>query len=259
MRALRLAILGMCLLLAGCKTDLYSSLSEPDAMEMVALLQHSGIAAERTVAKDGTDTVRVDDARIADAVDLLKRHQLPHEHFASMGEVFQQQGLIASPTEERARYMFALSQELEHTLSEIDGVLSARVHVVLPHNDPLQQESDPAAAAVFLRYSQHAQVADILPQVKMLVANSIQGLSYDKVTVILLPVAPPEQEIVPQSGGLSEFFANAPLGLILGACGGVLAIAGGGFFLWWQRRKPTRANLPAVAAVIDRDPVRRAA
>jgi len=85
--------------------------------------------------------------------------------------------------------IYALSQELSRTVSEIDGVLSARVHLVLPENDPLRQQLVPSSASVFIRHRTSASLSDLVPQVKMLVANGIAGLSYDKVSVILVAVA----------------------------------------------------------------------
>jgi type III secretion protein J len=84
--------------------------------------------------------------------------------------------------------IFALSQELSRTVSEIDGVLSARVHLVLPENDPLRQQLVPSSASVFIRHRSNAQISNLVPQVKMLVANGVAGLSYDKVSVVLVPV-----------------------------------------------------------------------
>jgi type III secretion protein J len=90
--------------------------------------------------------------------------------------------------QERAQMIFALSQELSRTVSEIDGVLSARVHLVLPENDPLRQQLVPSSASVFIRHRGNMPVGNLVPQVKMLVANGVAGLSYDKVSVVLVPV-----------------------------------------------------------------------
>ncbi len=242
-RALLLAAL---LFLAGCKETLYSRLAEAEAVEIMAVLMRNGIDTARIPAKDGTHSVQVDRVRLADAVQILRAHQLPRQKFATMGEVFQQQGLIASPTEERARFIYALSQELSHTLSQVDGVRSARVHVVLPHNDPLRQEEAPAAAAVFIRHDAGQAMEDILPQIKLLVANSIQGLSYDKVTVVLLPVATPAPLPDPAPAGLSveDWVATMPLGLALGAAGTVTVLgAGAGTLLLRRRRSRTGSAL----------------
>ena len=105
-----------------------------------------------------------------------------------MGQVFKKDGLVSSPMQERAQMIFALSQELSRTVSEIDGVLSARVHLVLPENDPLRQQLVPSSASVFIRHRSNMPVGNLVPQVKMLVANGVAGLSYDKVSVVLVPV-----------------------------------------------------------------------
>ncbi len=105
-----------------------------------------------------------------------------------MGQVFKKDGLVSSPMQERAQMIFALSQELSRTVSEIDGVMSARVHLVLPENDPLRQQLVPSSASVFIRHRSDMSVGNLVPQVKMLVANGVAGLSYDKVSVVLVPV-----------------------------------------------------------------------
>src|SRR5262249_38289286 len=61
-------------------------------------------------------------------------------------------------------------------------------HIVLPENDPLRQQSIPSSASVFIRHQASAPVADRVPQIKMLIANGIAGLTYDKVSVSLVPV-----------------------------------------------------------------------
>jgi type III secretion protein J len=186
-----LAALAAALVLAGCKADLYTKLQEREANEMLALLLNHGIDAGRVAAKDGTSTIQVEEKQLAAAIDLLKAEGFPRQNFKNLGEVFKGSGLIASPTEERARYVYALSEELSRTISDIDGVLSARIHVVLPKNDLLRQDTTPSSASVFIRHDSDAQLNALLPQIKMLVANSIEGLSYDKVAVVFVPVARP--------------------------------------------------------------------
>ena len=183
----RALVLLVALLLSACEAELYSNLDQRQANEMVATLQQHGIPAQRVVVKGGQYTVVVDKARFAESITILNDAGLPKQEFQTMGQVFKKDGLVSSPTQERAQMIFALSQELSRTVSEIDGVLSARVHLVLPENDPLRQLV-PSSASVFIRHRSNAAVGNLVPQVKMLVANGVAGLSYDKVSVVLVPV-----------------------------------------------------------------------
>jgi type III secretion protein J len=49
-----------------------------------------------------------------------------------MGKVFKREGFVSSPLEERARLVHAMSQEIANTINNIDGVVTARVHLVVP-------------------------------------------------------------------------------------------------------------------------------
>jgi type III secretion protein J len=176
------------LALASCKSELYTNLDQQHANEIVATLRQHGIPADRTPGKGDRISVSVDESRFAEAVQILNDNGLPKAEFATLGEVFKREGLVSSPVQERAQMIFALSQELSRTVSEIDGVLSARVHLVLPENDPLRQQLIPSSASVFIRHRAIAPISDLVPQVKTLVANGVAGLSYEKVSVILVPV-----------------------------------------------------------------------
>jgi type III secretion protein J len=184
----RALVLLVALLLSACEAELYNNLDQRQANEMVATLQQRGIPAQRVAVKGGQYTVVVDKDRFAESITILKDAGLPRQEFQTMGQVFKKDGLVSSPTQERAQMIFALSQELSRTVSEIDGVLSARVHLVLPENDPLRQQLVPSSASVFIRHRSNAPVGNLVPQVKMLVANGVAGLSYDKVSVVLVPV-----------------------------------------------------------------------
>ncbi|WID99709.1 type III secretion inner membrane ring lipoprotein SctJ (plasmid) [Bosea vestrisii] len=226
-----LIALAASLALGGCKADLYTKLQEREANEMLALLLNHGIEASRIAAKDGTSTIQVEQKQLAGAIDLLKAEGFPRQTFKNLGEVFKGSGLIASPTEERARYVYALSEELSRTISDIDGVLSARIHVVLPKNDLLRQDTTPSSASVFIRHDSRAQLNALMPQIKMLVANSIEGLSYDKVAVVFVPVersnaaAEASAERLGAATGASQRMLG-PVSMSWAAAGAGLAAAG---------------------------------
>ncbi len=177
------------LALAGCKAELYGNLSEREANEVVAALLGVGIPASKTTGRGGAVAVQVDEVRFAEAMAVLKDRGLPGETYQSMGEVFAKEGIVSSPVEERARFIYAMSQELGQTIAEIDGVLSARVHVVLPETDMLGRNFKPSSASVFIRHRSTVQIDPYMSQIKMLVANSLEGLIYDNITVVTVPAA----------------------------------------------------------------------
>ncbi|MEO1019092.1 MAG: type III secretion inner membrane ring lipoprotein SctJ [Pseudomonadota bacterium] len=177
------------LFLSACQEELYTNLDEREANEMLALLLRHGIQASKTVVKDADVTLNVEAGDIAGAVELLRTYGFPREQFDTVGTVFQKQGLVSSPTEDHIRLVYALSQGLNDTLSRIDGVLSARVHVVMPQQSTsLNAQTEPSSAAVFIRYQDSYDIAQLVAQIKTLVANSINGLTYDNVSVALFPV-----------------------------------------------------------------------
>ncbi len=182
-------IMTLSLSISACKTDLYSGLRESDANNMLAIMLDSGIDAEKVSnSKEGTFTLSIDDSKIPLAVRLLKEHGFPREKITSMSEMFQKDGLVSSPLEERVRFIYALSQSVQETLMQIDGVLVARVHVVLPENNPaVQANNRPSSASVFIKYHPAYDLEGMKSEIKLIVEKSIEGLSYDKVSVVMVP------------------------------------------------------------------------
>ncbi|CAD5261758.1 MULTISPECIES: type III secretion system inner membrane ring lipoprotein SctJ [Halomonadaceae] len=240
-----MVFLVMALLLQACDTDLYTNLDEREANIIVATLARNGIPAARQAQDEGQMTVTVSEERFAEAVEILDRAGLPEQKFANMGDIFQGNGLVSSPVQERAQMIFALSQELSHTVSQIDGVLSARVHVVLPDNDLLQQNSTPSSASVFVRYIPSLEIAPLIPQIKTLVANGIAGLSYDKVSVVpVVSAIPEEMDTLPQPmmgsflGVAMPASSVSRIGWIIGLLSvAVIGLAGAVCWLVWRQRR----------------------
>ena len=192
MRCLTLAAI---LLFAGCDREatLHSNLEERQANLAMAVLLDKGIKCRKTPGEEGAWNVLVSESRFADAVNLLESEGLPRRSYQGTGEVFKKTGMISSPSEERIRFMDALAQDLAATISKIDGVVDARVHIVLPENDPFSRNTLPSSAAVSIHSRWDADLSDITPSVKALVKNAIEGLAYEKIQVTVFPGKPPKK------------------------------------------------------------------
>lgn len=194
MRALTATLLiSLALMLGGCgeSVELHRQLSEQEANEVVAELAEKQIRAQKVPAKDGV-VVRVRAADISRAVRTLEAAGLPKAARSTLGDIFRKEGVISTPLEERARYIYALSQELEATLSNIDGVIVARVHVVLPERVAPGEPVQPASASVFIKHDPRLEPDSIRPRVRRMVASSIPGMSgaidnSQKLTVVFVP------------------------------------------------------------------------
>jgi len=171
----------------GSKIELLAEVSESEANDVLAVLLNAGLDASKKPGKEGMVSLDVNQSDVAKAIDVMRAEGLPRERFVKMGEVFRKEGMISSPLEERVRYIWALSQELSATVSQVDGVIKARVHVVLPERGSAGDPALPSSAAVFIKHKAGYNLEDVQAQIKRLISNSIPGLSAEKVSVVLLP------------------------------------------------------------------------
>ena len=95
-------------------------------------------------------------------------------------------------------------------------------------------------------------MGNFVPQIKMMVANGVSGLSYDKVSVALFPVevkkqAPSsERELVSVMGIWVHADSMASLITLLVVFVAVIAALGGGLFLIHRRQSKRVYQLPAL-------------
>ncbi|MDR6494355.1 type III secretion system inner membrane ring lipoprotein SctJ [Paraburkholderia sp. 22099] len=226
------AALAVCVLLAGCNKELYRNLTEQDANEMVVALLEQGIDASKATADAGkTWMLEVDGNQMVRAMQVLRERGLPHSRYDDLGSLFKRDGLVSTPTEERVRFIYGLSQELSSTLSKIDGVIVARVQIVLPNNDPLAQQIKPSSASVFIKYRPDSDASALVPQIKTLVMHSVEGLTYDAVSVTTVPADPVDLSKP------SQMHAAAPLPILVAAAL-VLVAGAASLFLWLKRGLP---------------------
>jgi type III secretion protein J len=182
--------------LSGCSREpLYADLDEQQANEMLAALVRTGIDAVK-IRSDKQWAIEVGRSDLPEAMEVLKAEGFPREGYASLGEVFHKEGFVSTPLEERARLLYALSQELSHTISAIDGVVVARVHLAIPERQPLSDKQAPSSASVFIKHKPGSRVVTKAASIKALVVNSVEGLPYENVTVTFFASEPPTRASV---------------------------------------------------------------
>ena len=189
---MRATVIVAFLLLAACSTPIRHGLDEPSANEVMTALERAGIGAEK--ARDDASgpsafLVRVAAGDVVRALDTLHALGLPRGRRTGFAEVYGQPSLVPTATEERARYVEALSGEIERTLETVDGVVNARVHLVMEETDPLDGKPRvPAQAAVLLKTRPNLPLVKEA-DVQKLVSASVPGLAPAAVVVVAVPAA----------------------------------------------------------------------
>ncbi|HJL02614.1 MAG TPA: GlyGly-CTERM sorting domain-containing protein [Polyangiaceae bacterium LLY-WYZ-15_(1-7)] len=192
MRSLLAPLLAATLAL-GCRATLQNDLSENEADQVLVALHGQGIGAAKEPA-GGTGearyTVTVSPEEVAPALEILRAEGLPRDDAPGLNEVFGEGGLVPTATEERARYVAALSGELSRSLRAIDGVIDARVHVALPDRRriALDEDAPRPRASVLLKYRGAPPYEE--EAVRALVAGAVQGMEPTDVAVVGVEASP---------------------------------------------------------------------
>src|SRR4051812_28875320 len=159
---------------------LYANLDGEDARQMGTILTQAQIPFD--VTPDGSGirvaAAQLDKARLATAAKGAIRS-------GRMGfEIFDKPNWVGSEFDEQVNYQRALEGELEHTVSSLSDVASARVHLVMPHDSLFREQERAAKASVVLKL-RHRSLADGEPDaIRNLVASAVDGLTPDRVVVV---------------------------------------------------------------------------
>ena len=183
-------------LVAGCtsRVDLYSNLQQREANEMMAILQDERIGVTKVAGEEGTWNLLVPTVEFSQSVESLKAQGYPRDVHSNMGELFQKSGLVSSPSETRIRYIHGKQEEIVETITRvIPGVLTARVHIVPPDDDPFKKGSDleQGSVSVVLRHRHDAGDEISIPEISRIVAAALEGVSHEQVEVALHRAADP--------------------------------------------------------------------
>ncbi len=230
-----------CFLLMGCKIPLFEEIPERDANEIMSVLFANQIPTEKIVVKPGIVSIHIQKERFAEAVQLLKIHGLPKTKYQSFGDIFKKEGLLSTPLEERARYLYARSQEIASTIEHVDGVLECRVNVVLPDEEKNRKSSPKpmGTASVLIRFDSRYRLNDLVPQIKRLVASSIEAVPYENVTLLMLPVelgVDDERLAATRNNTLLERTLVSPVTLAAAGIGALIVLLLAGLAAWFCAR-----------------------
>lgn len=158
---------------------LYTNLSMSDVNEIANKLENMNVKA-----RVQGDAILVPGARVLELRNALASEGLPRGGGTGF-EIFDQQNFGATEFEQRVNYIRAVQGELARTISAVDGVEKARVHIVLPEKKLFQEDMVPpkASVAITLMKGRRLSQSQINGIVHM-VGTAVEGLTQDNINVI---------------------------------------------------------------------------
>lgn len=237
------------LALAACsQVAVLEGLDERQANEVVATMLRQNINASKIANGKAGYAVTVEQGSLAQAIDIVREHDLPRAPRGQVADAFPADAMISTPLSEKARLISAVEQRLEESLSLLDGVRSARVHVSYDGVDETTGVSRHASrakhVAVVLLHEPGVHEQTLVQNAKRFLRNAFENLSYDDVSVVLATANPTRVLAVTPS-------APALQGWLIGALACALGLLAG--LAWMLRRGVSRSW----SAIRQRFPRRR--
>ena len=160
---------------------LVSQVSNSQAAQIATALEAAGIPHK---ADTGSGSISVPAERLGEARLKLAAQGIGESDsgFSSMSK---DPGFGVSQFMETARYQHALESELARTISNLQPVEGARVHLALPRQSNFVRDRRPASASVFVQLKAGRRLAEEqVTSIINLVASSIPELDAAQVTVV---------------------------------------------------------------------------
>jgi flagellar M-ring protein FliF len=178
---------------------LYSGLDTEDARQVGLTLTQAQIPFD--VADNGmtlrVPSAQLDKARLATSAKAIRSGRMGFE-------LFDKPNWVGSEFDEQVNYQRALEGELEHTVSSLSDVETARVHLVMPHDSLFREQERPAKASVVLKLRRASLADGEADSIRNLVASAVDGLSPEHVVLVdasgRLSLGPKTEEALRLSG-----------------------------------------------------------
>lgn len=160
---------------------LYSNLEPAQASPLIQYLKEQNIPY---VVEDFGTTIAVP----ADRVDELRIEMAGKGMPFTQGlgfEIFDKESLGTTDYERQVKMQRALQEELRRTITSLDAIMQARVHLSIPEPQLFMREKGEPSAAIYLKLNPFVPLKE--EQIKgivLLVASSVENLKAENVVVI---------------------------------------------------------------------------
>jgi len=187
-RLMGLALAGMLIMTVGLMwlssrvewTTLYTNMEAREAQQAAAELVADKIPYQ--LDADGS-TLRVPVPLLDKARLSLAAKGLPQSGRLGF-ELFDKPNWVGSEFDEKVNYQRALEGELEHTISSMGAIASARVHLVLTHDSLYETQERSAKASVVIKLTGRSLTTTESDSIRTLVASAVDGLDPNNVTLV---------------------------------------------------------------------------
>lgn len=172
------------LIFVANRTDyrpLFTNLTAEDAGEIVKKLKDTKTPYQITADGKG---ILVPSDKVYEMRLSLASEGLPQGGGVGF-EIFDRKNFGMTEFVQKLNYQRALQGELSRTISQLNGVEQARVHLVMPEKSLFKENEKPATASIVLKMKSSRSLSDGEVQgVVHLVASSIEGMDPEHVTVL---------------------------------------------------------------------------
>ena len=161
---------------------LYGRLSDAEAAQVAESLEKEAIPYR---IESGSGIITVPSSKVHEARLKLAKQGLPRSDGSGFELLEKSDSFGTSRFIEQARYHRAIEGELARTISKLQTVESARVHLSIPKRSVFVREKGKTRASVVLKLFSSARLdEERLAGIVHLVAASVPGLEADQVTVV---------------------------------------------------------------------------
>jgi flagellar M-ring protein FliF len=161
---------------------LFSGMQPKESSEVISILQQSNIAYKLDPA---TGAVLVPSSKLQSLRLKMAAEGLPRSSSQGMEMLNKEQGFGTSQFIERARYQNALEEELARSISQLQNIHSARVHLAIPKQSVFVRERKaPSASVVINLYAGRTLERSQVEAITNMVASSISNMTSKHVTIV---------------------------------------------------------------------------